>query len=163
IPDNNPAGVSSSLTVPTATGPGHITHLSVSLDVGHARDSDLEADLVGPDGTTVTLFHGVGDGGANFGDVTTDTTLDDSAATPVHAGQLVFSYVDTQSAARSRLNDPLGSNDSTLAVLGADGATVLGSADNGGPGGVSAADVADAKKHLTGSGLGGLADGVTTG
>jgi subtilisin-like proprotein convertase family protein len=237
---NANSDVTSSLVVGPTAGTGHITSLQVSLNISHQPDSDLSAYLVAPDGiTTVKLFGGVGDNGADFGDATTDTTFDDGASTPIDsgsapfsgsfrpqemlskfngldprgtwqlkvtnsggvvgtinhwsitytkdessdmptgatplsagqfgngviedgdtdfwstpakAGQLIFSYVDTQNSDHSPpANDPLSSDDSTLAVLGADGTTVLGSADNGGPVGASAAAVADAKNRIASS------------
>jgi Proprotein convertase P-domain./FG-GAP repeat. len=52
-----------------------LADLNVSLSITHPRDSDLTAQLIGPDGTTITLFANVGGSGANF----TNTIFDDTA------------------------------------------------------------------------------------
>jgi subtilisin-like proprotein convertase family protein len=249
IPDNDPGGVSSALVVGATAGTGHITSLKVALNIAHTRDSDLSASLVGPDGTTVPLFNGVGGVGANFGDTTTDTTIDDGAGTPIgvgsapftgsfrpqgslsafdgmdprgawqlvvtdnatgevgtlnhwslsyttdesgdsaagatpltasqfgngaigggdtdfwsapaHAGQLMFSFVDTQHATRNSPSNPLASIDSTLGVIGNDRTTGLGFADNGGPPGADPNAVQNAKKQFDNTGIGRLAQETT--
>lgn len=65
----------------TLTDSFTITDLDVQLTINHNRVSDLEAALVGPDGTRVVLFSGAGSG-VNY----TDTILDDSAAQPIGSG-----------------------------------------------------------------------------
>jgi hypothetical protein len=82
-------------------------------------------------------------------------------STPVHAGQLVFSYVDTQNATHPSSNDPLASIDSTLGVIGNDGTTVLEFADNGGPPGASPSSVQNAKNQFNDTGIGQLAQETT--
>jgi subtilisin-like proprotein convertase family protein len=64
-----------------------VSDLKVRLDISIPRDSDLTATLVGADGTRVTLFAGVGGGGANF----SATTLDDLAAQSIAQGTAPFS------------------------------------------------------------------------
>lgn len=83
IPDNNPAGVTSTLSV-SGLG-GLITNLTITFSITHPRDSDLSAYLVGPDGTTITLFNNVGNG-ANF----SNTTLSDAASVSIDSGSSPF-------------------------------------------------------------------------
>lgn len=83
IPDNNPAGVISTLPVATTGAVGKVV---VHLDVTHTYDSDLVFTLIAPDSTTVTLIDNRGGGGHNF----TGTVLDDSATTAISAGSAPF-------------------------------------------------------------------------
>ncbi len=84
IPDNNPAGVTSALT---ATGTsGMISNVTLTFNITHTYDSDLTGYLIGPDGTQITLFSGVGGSGANFA----TTTLSDAAATAITSGVAPF-------------------------------------------------------------------------
>ncbi len=57
--------------------------VSVTVNIQHGHDADLTATLIGPDGTSVQLFSGVGTTGAlphaNF----TNATFSDSATTPI--------------------------------------------------------------------------------
>jgi len=53
IPDNNPTGGSSTLTV---TGSGTVSSITLTAHVTHTWRGDLSATLRAPDGTTVTAF-----------------------------------------------------------------------------------------------------------
>ena len=59
IPDNNPAGVSSVLTL---SGQGTVRHLRVSLKIKHTYIGDLRVELVSPTGRRVLLHGQVGGG-----------------------------------------------------------------------------------------------------
>jgi subtilisin-like proprotein convertase family protein len=83
IPDNDPNGVASTLTV-TATG--LISSVALTFDITHTFDSDLTGYLIGPDGTQITVFNRVGGSGQNF----VDTTLVDSASSSVATGAAPF-------------------------------------------------------------------------
>lgn len=74
----------STISVPDPFAMGDV---NVTLNITHSFDSDLKVDLVGPDGTTVLLFTGVGGSGNDF----TNCTLDDQAATRIVAGAAPFS------------------------------------------------------------------------
>jgi subtilisin-like proprotein convertase family protein len=52
IPDNNPEGISSSLTVDT---PGTVAAVDVDIDISHYSVGHLRVTLTSPDGTTITL------------------------------------------------------------------------------------------------------------
>jgi large repetitive protein len=85
IPDLK--SVSSTITVPDSFV---IQGLTLTLNITHARDPDLEAFLVAPDGTTkIQLFTNIGQTGtqANF----TNTVFDDNAGTPIQNGGPPFS------------------------------------------------------------------------
>ncbi len=89
------SGHTSTLAIPG--GVGTIADVNITLNITHTWDSDLEVDLVGPDGTRVNLFANVGGSGDNF----TNTTLDDEAPIPITSGSPPFSgsYRPAQSLA----------------------------------------------------------------
>jgi subtilisin-like proprotein convertase family protein len=84
IPDNNVAGVTSTLPVTSNTFVGDI---NVTLNLTHTWDGDLEISLISPAGTNVLLVNRRGSSGDNF----TNTTLDDEASTPISSGVAPFS------------------------------------------------------------------------
>ncbi|MEI6122016.1 MAG: CotH kinase family protein [Bacteroidota bacterium] len=61
--------------------------VSVCINITHTYDSDLNAQLQSPDGTTILLFSGVGGGDDNF----TNTCFNDNAAQAISAGTAPFS------------------------------------------------------------------------
>jgi parallel beta-helix repeat protein len=84
IPDNNTA-----VDVPLTVGPNYtIADVNVTLNITHARASDLRLELVAPDNTVVLLKNpgAVGVTGANF----TNTYLDDSATLNIDLGSAPF-------------------------------------------------------------------------
>ncbi|HVV86166.1 MAG TPA: DUF4215 domain-containing protein [Kofleriaceae bacterium] len=83
IPDNDPAGIASTIDLTTA---GAITHLAVTLGVTHTSDGDLDISLVGPGGTRRDLSSD--NGGA--GDDLAGTQLEDAATTLVTDGTAPF-------------------------------------------------------------------------
>ena len=66
--------------------PGICTRLSVKLNISHEAIDELEAYLIGPDGTRVKLFAGVGAGGSDM----SDTWFFDNAAVSIKEGQAPF-------------------------------------------------------------------------
>ncbi len=96
IPDYTPSGVFSAVVVSNVTAA--IGKLTVSLFLTHTFDSDLRLQLVGPDGTTVSLAQHNGGSGDNFGASCAieafRTTFDDDAtnsvstAVPPYAGSV---------------------------------------------------------------------------
>ncbi len=80
----NESTVESTTTVSGAGG--LIEDINVKLNITHAWDADLSVYLIGPPGTMVELFGGLGGSGNNF----TDTVLDDRAATPITSGAPPF-------------------------------------------------------------------------
>ena len=81
-----PGMVSQTVTVPGYNGTFTIANITVSLNITDANDSNLNAELIAPDGTVVTLFSSVGKGGQNF----TSTVLDSGAPTPITSGRAPF-------------------------------------------------------------------------
>lgn len=65
---------------------GICTRLSVKLDISHGAVDELEAYLIGPDGTRVKLFAGVGASGSDM----SDTWLFDNAAVSITEGEAPF-------------------------------------------------------------------------
>ncbi len=89
IPDNDPIGAYSPLVVsgvPTASmSLGDLA--SVTMDITHTWDSDLDIVLVAPDGTTfIYLASGVGSSGDNF----TNTVFTPTAVTAIASGTAPF-------------------------------------------------------------------------
>jgi subtilisin-like proprotein convertase family protein len=101
IPDNNPVGITNSISV-TATGA--VSHVTVSLRINHTFEEDLQMYLIGPDGTMVELKAAGTNPGANFGSGSMDcngtfTVFDDSGTTPIAAGSAPFTsgpYIPAQ-------------------------------------------------------------------
>jgi subtilisin-like proprotein convertase family protein len=84
IPDNNPSGATS---VVTLAGGGIISSVEVTIgSLTHTFDSDLQIDLTSPQGTTVRLFDRNGGSGDNL----VNTVFSDAAATAISAGVAPF-------------------------------------------------------------------------
>ncbi|MGK4568905.1 CotH kinase family protein [Flavobacterium sp. 3HN19-14] len=60
--------------------------VQVCLNISHTYDSDLNVELIAPDGTTVNLFSGIGGSGQNF----INTCLNMSAGTPINSASPPF-------------------------------------------------------------------------
>ncbi len=83
IPDNTPAGVSSTVMV---SSPYDVIDVNVLVNITHTYTGDLDLFLIGPDGTSVELSSDNGSSGNNF----TNTLFDDDAATSVTSGTAPF-------------------------------------------------------------------------
>lgn len=83
IPDNNPTGITSALTVATT---GTVGKVRVHVNITHTWDGDLIIKLLPPVGSPITLVSRRGSSGDNF----TGTTLDDAATTPISSGTAPF-------------------------------------------------------------------------
>ena len=64
-----------------------ISQLTISLNIKYPQDGALTVYLVAPDGTNILLVNRRGGNGTNF----TNTTFDDSSATPIRSGTAPFS------------------------------------------------------------------------
>jgi subtilisin-like proprotein convertase family protein len=83
IPDDSGVGVTSTLTVPS---PGRIKDLDVSIGrITHGSVGDLVIELIGPDGTAVTLARHTG-GPDNTANNFVETVFDDEASTNISSG-----------------------------------------------------------------------------
>lgn len=86
IPDNNPAGITSVLTVGSDF---IISDLNLELNVSHTCVPDLHIGLTSPGGTTSTLIKAANEGGILFTGCTDNfdnTVLDDDALTNLFDG-----------------------------------------------------------------------------
>jgi subtilisin-like proprotein convertase family protein len=142
IPDNNPGGLASQLTVGGVSGP--IGDVTVSLNITGGYNGDLYAYLAGPSGGFAVLLNRSGVSGTStfgYGDTGFNITLDDSAANPdVHfyqntgypaslngSGQLTGTWgtdgenIDPQSAPSSFTGVPTGSPTPTATLASFDG------------------------------------------
>jgi len=90
IPDNAPAGISSTIAVPDV---GTVGSLKVNVDIAHTYRGDLVVRLVHA-GTTVTLHDRTGGGDDNLDLMLTPTQLDGKAL----AGDWKLEVVDTANA-----------------------------------------------------------------
>ena len=88
IPDNNPNGIYSPITVsginPTTLSSGVV--VSAKVNITHTYDGDLMLYLISPAGTSVLLSNRRGGSGDNF----TNTTFTMSATTPIGSGSAPF-------------------------------------------------------------------------
>ncbi len=83
IPDANPAGIDSVVTVP---GDFLVGKVATSLTISHTYDSDLELRLVNPLNQSVDLSIANGGSGDNY----VNTVFDDAAATSILSGTPPF-------------------------------------------------------------------------
>jgi subtilisin-like proprotein convertase family protein len=87
VPDGG--STNSSVTVSGITTP--IAKVTVSLNINHGSDSDLDLFLQGPDGTLVELSTDNGGTGNNYGNSCAQrTTFDDAAGTAITSGAAPF-------------------------------------------------------------------------
>jgi subtilisin-like proprotein convertase family protein len=83
IPDNTPAGVTSTIQVVDNVA---LSDLDVEVDITHPYTGDLRLALITPGGTEILLVDMRGSDGDNF----TDTVLDDEAETSIAASSAPF-------------------------------------------------------------------------
>lgn len=83
IPDNNPAGAASTITVPDNKP---VQNVKVTVNITHTYDGDLTLTLIPPIGAPITLSAKRG----GFGDDFAGTVFDDSAATSITTGTAPF-------------------------------------------------------------------------
>lgn len=83
IPNNNPNGVTSSITVPI--GLGGVLDVDAWVLVNHTRVGDLNVFLTAPTGAQRQLISRIQNGTGNCGQDNLDAVLDDEAALPVQA------------------------------------------------------------------------------
>jgi subtilisin-like proprotein convertase family protein len=87
IPDGG--STNSTVTVSGISAP--IAKVTVSLNINHGSDSDIDLFLLGPDGTLVELSTDNGGGGNNYGNSCAQrTTFDDNAVTAITSGTAPF-------------------------------------------------------------------------
>ncbi len=89
-----------------------IDKLTVTLNIEHTWNSDLDVKLIGPDGTEVILFEDVGGSGDDF----TGTTLNDLSDTTINAGSSPFSGSYSPQGNLSDFNGLLSEGDWTLSI-----------------------------------------------
>jgi len=110
IPDDNPAGASSFVTVDSVFP---ILDVDVSVDITHTYTGDLELLLISPVGTTVTLSNRHGGSGDNF----TNTVFDDEAGSPISGGSAPFTGNYQPDGALSVLDGQLPTGEWTFKVI----------------------------------------------
>ena len=86
IPDNTPAGLTNVIAVSTIPAGATITGLSVTLNIAHTFDGDLDISLMGANGTTIELTTDNGGSGDNY----TNTVLSSTGVNPVTGGLAPF-------------------------------------------------------------------------
>jgi len=85
IPDGNPVGLTSTVTVSGMVGP--LTNLTVNLDITGGFNGSLYAYLLSPSGSMVVLLNRVGASSTNvfgYGDAGFNITLNATAANNIH-------------------------------------------------------------------------------
>ena len=120
IPDNLPAGVTSTVMVMSAQV---VSKLAVVLDITHPFDGDVDVSLTGPRMITRDLSSDNGGAGMNY----TRTMFDDSAATSVVTGTAPFTgrFRPEQSLGFNGFRGQLAGGTWTLTVVD-DAATDVG-------------------------------------
>ncbi|TND08437.1 MAG: hypothetical protein FD123_2233 [Bacteroidetes bacterium] len=91
VPDANPAGATSTITIPYATAINPMMNMEVCFNMTHTWDGDMSFTLISPQGTMFDLCSNNGGSGDNF----TNTCLNMSAPTNITAGVSPFtgSYI----------------------------------------------------------------------
>lgn len=110
IPDSNPAGINSVITIPEATGT--ITDINVTVNISHNWTADLELKLIAPNGTEIVLSNGNGADGDNY----TNTTFDSDAVDLITSGTAPFTGSFQPEGDLTQLNGSLVTGDWTLNV-----------------------------------------------
>ena len=85
IPDGNPVGLTSTVTVGGMVGP--LTNLTVNLDITGGFNGNLYAYLISPSGSVVVLLNRVGESSTNvfgYGNAGFNITLNATAANNIH-------------------------------------------------------------------------------
>jgi autotransporter-associated beta strand protein len=86
-----PDGGSTNSSVNVVGIAGALAKVTVSLNINHGSDSDLDIFLQGPDGTVVELSTDNGGSGNNYGNSCAQrTTFDDAAVSPITSGAPPF-------------------------------------------------------------------------
>ncbi|MFH1217390.1 MAG: M4 family metallopeptidase [Pseudomonadota bacterium] len=88
IPDNSPAGISSSLAIGEA---GHILHLDVTVDISHTWIGDLVVTLVSPAGVGIILHNRTGSSRRDI--KKTYSTRTEESLKPLVGGELQGQWV----------------------------------------------------------------------
>jgi subtilisin-like proprotein convertase family protein len=89
-----------------------IDELTVTLNIEHTWNSDLDVKLIGPDGTEVILFQDVGGSEDNF----TNTVLDDNASESINDGSAPFTGTFSPSGNLTDFQGLLSEGDWTLSI-----------------------------------------------
>lgn len=86
IPDDDPAGTTHTIAVAGIPGGATISSISVNFNITHTWDSDLDINLVAPNGNIINLVSGRGGSGDNF----TNTTISSASTTSLGTGSAPF-------------------------------------------------------------------------
>jgi subtilisin-like proprotein convertase family protein len=84
VPDNSATGTSDTLNVAGFTGA--VQSISVTFNITHTWDADLDINLVAPNGNILNLVYGRGGSGDNF----TNTTISSASGTSLGTGAAPF-------------------------------------------------------------------------
>lgn len=79
IPDSNPTGITSDLIISGIPAGATVTDLSVTLNINHTWNSDLDISLTGANGTTIELSTDNGGAGDNY----TNTVISSNGVNPI--------------------------------------------------------------------------------
>ncbi len=86
IPDNNCTGATSSINVTGYLAPINTANITVTINITHTFDGDLEILLIAPNGQVLGLVNRRGGGGDNF----INTSFNDAYPTSISAGAAPF-------------------------------------------------------------------------
>ena len=116
IPDNDPNGINPTINIGNLTG--RITHVRVSLWINHTWDGDLIIQLIGPEGTTVTLSNEHGGSDDNYGTNSyTRTIFDDESTKTIASASPPFTDTFAPDAPLSNFVNREGNGTWTLHIV----------------------------------------------
>jgi len=139
IPDANPVGITSTLTVSGMSG--STTNITVNLDITGGFTGDLFAYLISPTGTMVVLVNRTGENSGNYfgySDAGFNVTFDAASTNNIHNYQ-----TDVYSISGGQLIGTWATDSRTVDPLGAPTGNTLLNLDGADPNGVWTLFVAD--------------------
>ncbi|MBK7434988.1 MAG: proprotein convertase P-domain-containing protein [Chitinophagaceae bacterium] len=86
VPDNNPAGITSTLNVSCVPAGATITGIDVTINMTHTWDGDMIINLKSPNNEVLNLINARGGSGDNF----VNTVISSASANPLSAGTPPF-------------------------------------------------------------------------
>ncbi len=96
----------------SVTESGTVLDVNVTINIEHTWNGDLDINLIGPDGTDVSLSTGIGGDTDNY----TNTVFDDDAMTPITNGTGPFTGTFQPIGSLTDFNGTLSNGDWTLRI-----------------------------------------------
>lgn len=110
IPDNDPTGISSTITISDNI---YISDITITLNITHGYVGDLKISLKNPTGEEIILIENSDKEGSNF----TNTIFDDTASTSISQGNASYTGSFKPKEALAIYNDTQSYGDWTLSII----------------------------------------------